>query len=195
MRHSDEDITGMICQGGEALSKALRILYDRHRREMIGRLRKDMGSEAEDIFHETLVILVENVLDGRFSGKSSLATYLWAIAHNLCLRRHARSARDERYVNHFSGNETHATNPEIDYIDEQLRDSVEQMLEKLPPQCREILRLWMRKYSMQEIAEQLNYENAVVVRNVKSRCLKKIAGLIGNDPALREVLEEWIKND
>lgn len=185
----------MICQGGDALPKAMRILYDQHRREMIGKLRKVMGSEAEDVFHDALVILVGNVMDGRFSEKSTLKTYLKSIAHKLCLRHFARSARDERYVNRFFGNETHTNDPEADFMETQFRSSMEQVLDQLPAQCGVILRMWMRKYSMQEIAAQLGYENAVVARNVKSRCLKKLASLVGNDPGLRQMLEELNKND
>lgn len=154
-----------------------------------------MGSEAEDIFHDALVIMVGNLMDGSFSSRSTLETYLWSIAHKLCLRQYARSARDERYVNRFFEDETHTADPEVSFMEMQVRSSIETVLDKLPPQCREILRMWMRKYSMQEIALHLNYENAVVVRNIKSRCLKKLASLISSNPDLRRMLEELIKND
>ncbi|MEZ4825111.1 MAG: sigma-70 family RNA polymerase sigma factor [Bacteroidia bacterium] len=185
----------MIRQGGEALSSALRELYDRHHREMIRKLRKVMGSEAEDVFHDSLVALVENVSAGKFSGRSSLKTYLQGIADKQCLRRYRQTTRAERYVDRVSKSETHTAGPDDDFIDDQLRQSVNQLLTHLPPKCREILTLWAQKYSMREIAQKLNYENETVVRTLKSRCLKNLATTISENPGLRKMLEEWKTSD
>lgn len=162
---------------------------------MLRSLRTKVGDAAEDVFHEALVNMIENILEGKFSGKSTIGTYLYAIANKLCLKRYDRKGRDDRYMKHESVRLHLADDPETMFINDEKRSLIDKTLSQLKPRNREVLRLWMRKFSMQEIADRLGYESATVVRITKSRSLKKLAEIIDGDPRLKRMLEEIAAKD
>ncbi|MFH1025878.1 MAG: sigma-70 family RNA polymerase sigma factor, partial [Nitrospirota bacterium] len=54
--------------------------------------------EAEDVIQEGITRLMMNVREGKFSGKSSVHTYLYSICRNICLKENERLMRDKRTV-------------------------------------------------------------------------------------------------
>lgn len=191
-KYSDQALIDMIQSGGEDLSTAMHILYSKYKDRLLRWLRNRIDEDPEDICHEAIVNLVESVLDQRFNGSSSIYTYLVAIANKLCLKKRDRLGRDERFKNRYSGQNFEEIDPEVLLMSTELREMVEIAMERLKPKNREVLRLWMRKYSMKEIAERMGYQSATVARITKSRSLAQLVQVIKKDQDLSRTLKELI---
>jgi len=63
--------------------------------------------ETEDVIQEGMTRLIMNIRDGKFSGKSSVHTYLYSICRNICLKENERWMRDKRVAEE----DTYARNP------------------------------------------------------------------------------------
>ena len=82
MGWSDEALMGNLRQGD---MQAFDELYTRHRQPLFNfilRLLQD-AALAEDVFQETYMRVLENA--DRFKPRSKFSTYLYTIAHNLCM--------------------------------------------------------------------------------------------------------------
>ena len=96
MGWSDEALMGNLRRGD---MQAFDELYTRHRQPLFNfilRLLQD-AALAEDVFQETYMRVLENA--DRFKPRSKFSTYLYTIAHNLCmdeLRRQSTSIPAEQ---------------------------------------------------------------------------------------------------
>ncbi|MFH1937416.1 MAG: sigma-70 family RNA polymerase sigma factor [Bacteroidota bacterium] len=52
--------------------------------------------ETEDVMQEGLTRMILNIREGKFSGKSSVHTYLYSVCRNICLKESERMIRDKR---------------------------------------------------------------------------------------------------
>ena len=131
------------------------------------------AEDAEDIFQEGVIALYEQVVGGLYKGKSSISTYLYAICKNLWLKQ---LRRHKLFKAHKSNSVIGESISEIE--EEESEDAVNKLvtlLEKAGNGCKRILLLfYYERRSMIEIARSLNYANAQVAKNKKSRCIKKI---------------------
>src|SRR3546814_861986 len=74
----------------------LRDGFEQHRRELTGYCYRMLGSpsEADDAVQDTLVKAWQSY--GRFEGRSSLRSWLYRIAHNVCMDMHRSPQRRAR---------------------------------------------------------------------------------------------------
>lgn len=150
--------------------------------------------DAEDIFQEVMIAFINLVKAGKFRGESSIRTFLYSLNKNIWLnelkRRGRASVREEKYEKNM--------NREVQTADiaMELRQTKQELLntlEALGENCKKILLLfYYENRSMKEILAELPYENEQVVRNKKSKCLKKLEELVRSNPALFDQLKNYI---
>ena len=191
-RYSDGEIIQLILQGESDLSKGMEALYYQFRPKVFPGLVKHLGNkeEAEEIFQQALLSLTESIIDQRFKGKSSLHTYLYSIAKNLSYKKYHRSGKISPMSTVEVPEEIAENTPESIFLTQEIAQLVQEAIQKLAPKQQKVLSLWIRKHSMQEIAEKLGYSSPTVVRVTKSRGLKDLAEIIKNDPALQRAIKE-----
>ncbi|MHB1278159.1 MAG: RNA polymerase sigma factor [Bacteroidia bacterium] len=126
--------------------------------------------DAEDLFQEVLLVLIEKTKDENFELKSSLSTFLYAIARNLwlkALRKRGSKASLELDEN-LASEETDLG------LAEEKQTWAEAALEQLGEKCRELLVLfYYHRLSFESIAKKLGFRNDKVAKNQKYRCLEK----------------------
>lgn len=183
----------MIQEEGSACNDALVYLYQQHRDAVEGFLkgRGAKKEEVEDVFQEGIICMVLNIQEGRFKGKSSIKTYLYAIAKQILFKKQQKKQP-------VLGLEFEFQEEELDVSGDQLLLTQEQQLElekvlgQLSPKCRTALRMWAMHYSMKEISQELGFSNEQVARNHKSRCLKRIQQIMEDNPHLKKLLQELV---
>ncbi len=133
--------------------------------------------DAEDIFQDSLIIMIEIISSDSFSadGPASLSTYLHLIASRLWSKRQIRERKKEIWHQQFMYN-TELFENMIGKLEDQL--TAIQLLDRLSPTCQNILRAYyIEGYSIREIAESME-SNEVAIRQKKLRCLRKLKDLL-----------------
>ena len=181
---TDEALIESILRGGAAREDALKRLYLLPGlREAVYRNVLDHGGDrqdAQDVFQETLLLFDRNIREGRFEGKSSLRTYFVAIAkwRWVTLRR-----QQGRYTElsplHY---DSEVDSPEAETIRREYRELFQEALGQIGDRCRELLKLYQQDYSMDEIAQRMQYGNADVAKKEAYRCRMRFRELLENHP-------------
>ena len=145
-----------------------------------------LDEDAEDIFQESLYIILKKIQEDDFELNSSFLTYLYSISKNLWLQRLKRKRLHEKNQSdlvHFlsapdSGIEIH-----VEY-EEKYRVFIEQF-ENLSEECKKLLRLFLGKMSLKEIADEMGYKSELYAKTKKYLCKESLRKLVENDPSIR----------
>lgn len=151
--------------------------YLANKREFIHWAEKNYKSDRSDmldIFQDSMVILYENIISGRFvRTNSTLKTYLFAIAKNILMKKH----RDSMRVSNLA-DEADKIEMEEDYFDYERDSKFEiamQAYAEMKEPCKSILKMYYyQKLSMDEIAGNLGYKSGDVVKSQKLRCIRSL---------------------
>ena len=161
MGWSDEALMGNLRRGD---MQAFDELYTRHRQPLFNfilRLLQD-AALAEDVFQETYMRVLENA--DRFNPRSKFSTWLYTIAHNLCmdeLRRQSTSIPAAQMVE-----PPPTRDPHDHLLKREAEEAAHQLLAALQPHLRAVVLLRvLHDYSQEETAKIVG----VPVGTVKSR--------------------------
>lgn len=189
---TDESLMAAIQSGGQAREDALRRMYLLPGlRETVTRFVLDNGGsrdDAQDVFQEALVLFDRNLREGRFEGKSTLATYFVAIAkwRWVTLRRQQGRYRElspAQYDGEVESAETETLRTEH-------RELLTEEMGHIGERCRELLRLYQLDYTMEEIAQKMGYSGADVAKKEAYRCRMRLREHLENNPLWAEYLDK-----
>lgn len=144
---------------------------------------KNSGSkqEAEDVFQDSLVILINRIRNGEFELNSSINTYLFSVAKFQWLAElRKKNKMQEAFIDFNEGAE------EVDiqsHIEEDNRiKTAQHAVEQIGDKCKQLLELfYFNKKSMIEIAQQLGFKTEKVAKNQKYRCIEKVKEILRNN--------------
>lgn len=156
-------------QNFEAFGK----IVDAYQARVIGFVRRmvQSGEEAEDITQEVFIRAYQGM--ARFDGRSSLRTWLFRIAYNLCVDASRKKQRSTQDVSLDSGDSVESMefadgrwNPESLVLDEELMGVIERAIASMSEKLRTVLLLHDREeLGYDELATMLD----IPVGTVKSR--------------------------
>lgn len=146
------------------------------------KLRKE---DIEDIFQESLVVLMQKVKNGRFiaSREGALFSYLVEIGTHLTQNflRKKRSIASDTMVTislnrHHKDEEREMTTEEKQQTQDEFLDRA---LDLMPDECRRLLKFfyWERK-PMDDIASIMGMRNADSAKTKKSKCMNKLKDIV-----------------
>lgn len=138
--------------------------------------------ECASAYSDTIIVVIDNIVKGRFQSKSSLKTYAYSIFKYKCVDEVRKKTTNKGKVNSGSVKIDHFINilPDLikDIIQKVIYESDRQILKdkmkELSEKCRKLLLLFDDGYSDKEIAEQMDYKTAEVVKTTRLRCLEKL---------------------
>lgn len=194
-RFTDAELLSSLADGTR-LDEAIKFLYREHF-EFLSRYvlnNSGSGQDAEDIFQEVMVAFINLVQAGKFRSEASIKTFLFSLNKNIWLnelkRRARAAAREERYEKQ---NEEKELTVDLAIELQQTRTELMNTLNGLGENCKKILLLfYFENQSMKEITSLLPYENEQVVRNKKSKCLKKLAEMVNGNKLLCQQLKHFL---
>ncbi len=142
--------------------------------------------DAEDVLQEAVLILFKNFSKPDFELRSTVSTYLFSISRKIWLRKLKSNSKKR-----VTSLDKLQLSTKDDFDEKELEISRKRLyrktFEKLDKDCREVLRLFFNKHSMQEIAQQLNYGSISYAKKKKFMCKKKLIALIKSDPFYKEL--------
>ncbi|MDZ7897723.1 MAG: sigma-70 family RNA polymerase sigma factor [Arcicella sp.] len=135
---------------------------------------KGTKADADDIFQDTMLILLEKLRQERFTISASMKTYIMAIAKHLWLNKIRTSYRDvELTENHF--------NRLLDDIDVSIeqektyQDKLQGYLHKITEHCKGLIHnMFFKDSSIEQIQEQYGYSSRHNAINQKHKCIEQI---------------------
>ncbi len=175
---SDEDFIEAVKAGGKRMDEAMLRLYREQalRADILGLLRKWGASEhmAEDLFQDGICALIINIRTNKFRRDASVKTYLSTICRNIFFKAIKKEVRYNELKGNISPKEMDQHTPELEILDKERHHVLDLILEKMGKTCKEVLKLWAMRYSMQEIATHMDYKSVGMARKKKHDCLKRL---------------------
>ena len=154
--------------------KSLQLFYKTHRHSFIFFCTSRFNiikEDAEDIYHETLLIFIDNIRNDLFNGHSNAKTYLFAIAERIILNKFRKEKKfDETFVK-ILNNTDDANNVSLhDDETEVPLELVSNVIKNMDEKCKEILKLfYYYNNSYKEIAQHRSASENVIKTQLK-RC-------------------------
>lgn len=178
------------------IERPVQLLYELHFNNIVSQICANGGNseDGSDIFQDAVLILIEKVKSGQFKGNSSIKTFLSAIARNLWLfELRTRSRRKNRETLYTNLEDTTTGTEEVFFSNKQHLD-LENIFNEIGENCKKILTgFYYEEKSMKELLVDVAYENEQVLRNKKSKCMKKLKELIQNNKSLMQNLTPLAK--
>jgi RNA polymerase sigma-70 factor (ECF subfamily) len=137
--------------------------------------------DTSSAYSDAVISVINNIVTGKFEGRSSLKSYTFQIFMNKCVDIVRKDTTNKNAVHHVRSIESLATElPDKarsviqDIIAKNERLYLQQKLNELGDKCRQLLLLFEDGYSDKQIASELDYSSADVVKTSRLRCLEKL---------------------
>ncbi len=186
---TDQAIFDCLLQGGMERRKGEELLFSTYSYFIREGTKKYSLPEEEafDAYSDSVLSAIQKVISGNFEGRSSLKTWLFQIFQNKCVDLLRKKATNKNSVHN-----TVSVSDMLHQLSDTAKTIVQKMIEKtdwellkkkvseLGEKCRELLLLSADGYSDREVAAQLKYKSADVVKTSRLRCLDKLRQLYKN---------------
>jgi DNA-directed RNA polymerase specialized sigma24 family protein len=181
---TDADIIEGILTGGRERQKYENKLYEKYLYFINDGIRKHQIEEHESasVYSDTVLTMIDHILNHRFERRASLKTYIFQIFSNQCvslIRKKATNRAAPAYdtvllsdIMHMMSDSTQSIIQKI--IEQEEEISLLERLNKIGEKCKELLLLWANGHADKEIFEMLAYSSADVVKVSRMRCIDKL---------------------
>ena len=155
---SDQDLIKSYLSGNEA---AFEILILKHKDKVFAFILSKIKNYnlAHDVFQDTFIKVINSLKKGKYNEEGKFVPWVMRIAHNLVIdhfrmKKKTRSIAPTKEFDIFDVISDNEKNAEENMIDEQISSDVRKIIEKLPQDQKEVLKMrYYRDLSFKEIAE------------------------------------------
>ena len=169
--------------------EVLQEIYDNYFPSIKAHVSNNSGNvaDAEDIFHDALIVVYRKVKENMLELSSSFHTYLFAISKNLWLKRLNRKKRQSGVT---------IEDAEVLKLENNAEQEIEiterfalyrEMFQLLGEDCQKLLQLFFEKKNMEEIAKAMGFGSEGYARKRKFQCKDKLTKLIKSDSRFNEL--------
>lgn len=172
----DKEIISQIKNG--RTNKAIKFLYKEFPK-VRANIVSHGGDEqiAEEIFHDSLILLIEKINQPDFELTAKLTTFLYGINRFLWLNESRKRQKSQE----LEWKDTLIiTAEDLDYDNEKEDElkQLERVLTKVSERCKKIFELfYFKKENMKKIAEMLDFSSVNSAKTQKYKCMEKAISL------------------
>lgn len=136
--------------------------------------------DCASVYSDTIIAVIQNIVSGKFEGRSSLKTYTYQILMNKCVDAIRKNTTNKTIYNSDVLDRMTASLPDKArnivqlIIDKGNRLNLARQIRELGDKCQKLLLLFEDGYSDKEIAKMMEYNTADVVKTSRLRCLEKL---------------------
>lgn len=190
-RYDPIDLVDDIREGASSRHGAVRSLVNdaELRQKIRSYILNNSGdaTEAETVFHDTIVAFVKTVFTKQdFVLTSHVHGYLLGTARNIwmnALRKKKRNAT----VPIDKASQMDDGDDNIKLLLKGERGRILQLvLDQMRKNCKDVLMNWAAGFKMKEIASKLGYKNEAVAKKKKSECMKELYNYLSENPHIKE---------
>lgn len=186
MRKIDKELVTR-CRNGDYNEVVHYLISNKNLESYIRKLCNGDRTQYKTVQHDTILSFIRTCMNPAFELRSSPIAYLKVIAKNLVLAEQRKKQivmlELERDVPDSS---------DFYQINQERKELLAELLEKIAEDCRKILNLWALKFKMSEIAARLDISSIPYAKKKKSVCLKKLIKLVENNPKLKKELRLYV---
>lgn len=182
--YTDDELIEMIRRAGNGRKEALHFAYISWRSSAKAILvaAGAPATDAEDAIQEAIVVLDNNIRNGKYHQAGSLKNYFIGICKGRLYSNRRSTRRIEWTSDNWKMDGIEARQPETLMLEEEEKTIIRKMLDKMDEKCRQVLRLYKLSYSMKEIAEAAGLGNDNNARQRVHKCRKKMKELMAENP-------------
>ena len=151
---------------------------------------KGREEDAEDIFQDAMVVILEKIKKGDLDLKCSLKTFIYAVSRNIWLKRLTYKRR--RKLMHFSNTDDFLLEdaPSSGELDEDEKKFLFQRnILKMNDVCRKVIEFFAQQRTYQFISDHFKLGGVQAARKKKYRCMQTLIKLIKNDPEYKRMIQ------
>ena len=131
-------------------------------------------NDAEDIFQDTMLILVEKLRKDNFVLTASLKTYTMAISKNLWFKKLRTSSRQTEFTN-LHDNKFHQEINYFIYQEKSYWDKLQNYLANISEHCNRLIHdIFFKNKSIEQIQQKYRYSTKHNAQNQKHKCIEQI---------------------
>lgn len=147
--------------------------------------------DTEDIFQDGLLAFYKLVRRGKISYDTNVEAYVFSICRNLWLKQIGKRSNTIEIKDELLDIPTEDVRLNKLMEDDQ-RAIIDAILTQLGADCKQVLYYYYyERKKLKEIVHLMHYANEQVVKNKKSKCMKKLRVLIDERPALKTILRKF----
>jgi len=162
-----ELLKGLVLRDERILQEYYNLYFKGIRRFVLS--NKGNNDDARDLFHDALLVLFQKARSNEFILTCSPGTYLYSVSKFLWLKELGKRKRLVGPVDYEAYMDTDSDISLIHEKNERLL-FFRKCFEKLPDDCRKVLTLFMKGFSIPEITDIMGYGSEQYTRNRKYRC-------------------------
>ena len=141
--------------------------------------------DAEDIFHDAMMLVIEKARKDSFELTCSIKTYLYAVCFNLWQIQLKRKSRYVPFVENLDFSDD--SDPDQNIQCDQQYEIFRQNFDRLKPEYQKILGMYLSKYPMKKITSEMGYANEHYAKVKKYLCKEHLKRRIFKDPGFKEL--------
>lgn len=154
-------------------SSSFELLYKFYFPSVASYIKQNLGNneDAEDIFQEAIIVLLQKVRQSDFVLTSSLKTYLYAISRNLWLKR----LRDNK-IKFVEINDLDIETEPFEIEQEKSKDEkVNSWLTRITENCQRILKaIFYYQEPMNSLMLKMGWKNKHTAANQQYKCIQQV---------------------
>lgn len=180
----------VVLQKGEH-RHAFDLLYKSCWPKVLNYIRKNNGdkAEAEDIFHDALIVFFKQVKLGKYDSGQEAGGYVYSVARNLWINYVKKRNRQVAIE---------ARNPESDedihqsFVAKEWEDQVIKLMSVLGERCKELL-TWTIFHNLKliEVMEKMNFGSIDVVKTKHYKCKQRLIKAVKENLSI----QSYLRND
>ncbi len=193
MEYTDAQILQHLGSNSEKdYTLALKALYKTHFGSIQYLINKNGGTEddAKDIFQDGIVVLFNQVRQGKLELSCSIKTYLYSICRNQWLtklRKNKRIVQMDDKLEFIPIKDTVYEN----ILESEQSQVISGLLDKMGEECRSILKLfYFYRFGMTDIQDRLGLASEQVAKNKKMKCMKRLKNMVLTSNAYKAELRQ-----
>lgn len=165
-----------LTQLRERSNAAYALLYKFYYRGIEKFVLKNSGTipDAQDVFQETIMVLLDKVPKDEFTLTSSIKTYINAVAHNIWLKRLRNAKRLTRLELSFELEDMTLAEWEQKEEGKIQRNWLQRIFERMSRHCVIFLtKTFLSGASREQLIEEMGYRNSHTFDNQKYKCMEQ----------------------
>lgn len=130
--------------------------------------------DAEDIFQDTMIVLVTKVRQDDFVLEATVKTYIMAITKNLWLKKLRKASRDTEFTDIYD-NKFHEEISMAIEAEKTYWDKLQHYLHKITAHCKGLIHdMFFKNKTIEQIQKDYGYSTKHNAQNQKHKCVEQI---------------------